>query len=248
MRIFETRSLSALVILADGACSLVLSIVLLLGFRLLRRVPAFNAPLSTSTTSGSFQPITPLSIRFNTAAACSDGVGVIAEANPEMTFLEKMEIATLLKAVTGDDLLVALLGLSTGGRWTEIATLKPTQVINCRVTFLKTKNGKKRTVPISAELEKMIKEKASGKLFKVDYEKFCKILRMVKPDIPPNQATHILRHTFASHFMMNGGNIIALQQILGHASIQQTMVYAHLSPDYLQNAVALNPLAGGTSL
>ncbi|HAX5046992.1 TPA: hypothetical protein JZG23_004987, partial [Escherichia coli] len=51
-----------------------------------------------------------------------------------------------------------------------------------------------------------------------------------------------------SHFMMNGGNIIALQQILGHASINQTMVYAHLSPDYLQNAVALNPLAGGTSL
>ncbi len=176
------------------------------------------------------------------------GLPPLAEANPEMTFLEKIEIASLLNAVTGDDLLVALLGLSTGGRWTEIATLKPTQVVNCRVTFLKTKNGKKRTVPISAELEKMIKEKASGKLFKVDYEKFCKILRMVKPDIPPNQATHILRHTFASHFMMNGGNIIALQQILGHASIQQTMVYAHLSPDYLQNAVALNPLAGGTSL
>ncbi|HHW0111911.1 TPA: tyrosine-type recombinase/integrase, partial [Escherichia coli] len=55
-------------------------------------------------------------------------------------------------------------------------------------------------------------------------------------------------HTFASHFMMNGGNIIALQQILGHASIQQTMAYAHLAPDYLQNAVALNPLKGGVTL
>ncbi|CDH20988.1 hypothetical protein XBKQ1_2880003 [Xenorhabdus bovienii str. kraussei Quebec] len=29
--------------------------------------------------------------------------------------------------------------------------------------------------------------------------------------------------------MMNGGNIIALQQILGHASITQTMAYAHLA-------------------
>lgn len=172
----------------------------------------------------------------------------MAEANPEMTFLEKEDIAKLLDSVEGDNLLVALLGIGTGRRWTEIATLKPSQIVNCRVTFLKTKNGKKRTVPISAELEKLIKEKASGKLFKVDYEKFCKILRMVKPDIPPNQATHILRHTFASHFMMNGGNIIALQQILGHASIQQMIVYAHLSPDYLQNAVSLNPLAGGTSL
>lgn len=153
-----------------------------------------------------------------------------------------------MDSVEGDDLLVALLGISTDGSWTEIATLKPSQIVNCRVTFLKTKNGKKRTVPISAELKKLIKEKASGKLFKVEYEKFCKILRMVKPDIPPNQATHILRHTFASHFMMNRGNIIALQQILGHVSIQQTMVYAHLSPDYLQNAVALNPLAGGVSV
>ncbi|EQC01924.1 hypothetical protein B738_00641 [Photorhabdus temperata subsp. temperata M1021] len=48
----------------------------------------------------------------------------------------------------------------------------------------------------------------------------------------------------ASHFMMNGGNIIALQQILGHASIIQTMVYAHLAPDYLQHAITLNPLIG----
>jgi site-specific recombinase XerD len=53
------------------------------------------------------------------------------------------------------------------------------------------------------------------------------------------------RHTFASHFMMNGGNIIALQQILGHASIQQTMAYAHLAPDYLQNAVTLILLRWG---
>lgn len=90
----------------------------------------------------------------------------------------------------------------------------------------------------------MIKEEASGKFFNVDYVSFCKILKMVKPDIPPNQATHILRHTFASHFVMNEGNIIALQRIPGHANIQQTMTYAHLSPEYLQNAVALNPLAG----
>lgn len=47
---------------------------------------------------------------------------------------------------------------------------------------------------------------------------------------------------------MNGGNIIALQRILGHATIQQTMAYAHFAPDYLQDAVALNPLKGGVSV
>lgn len=78
--------------------------------------------------------------------------------------------------------------------------------------------------------------KTINRLGDIPVSRMNKRLLMAKPDIPPNQAMHILRHTFASYFMMNGGNIIALQQILGHASIQQTMVYAHLSPDYLQNA------------
>ena len=55
--------------------------------------------------------------------------------------------------------------------------------------------------------------------------------------------THVLRHTFASHFMMNGGNILALQKILGHSSLTMAMRYAHLAPDHLQEATALNPLA-----
>jgi integrase len=44
---------------------------------------------------------------------------------------------------------------------------------------------------------------------------------------------HALRHTFASHFIMQGGNILALQKILGHSDIKMTLVYAHLAPDFL---------------
>jgi len=44
---------------------------------------------------------------------------------------------------------------------------------------------------------------------------------------------HTLRHTFASHFIMSGGSIMALQKILGHADLRITMLYAHLAPDYL---------------
>ncbi|MBK1752631.1 MAG: tyrosine-type recombinase/integrase, partial [Escherichia coli] len=50
------------------------------------------------------------------------------------------------------------------------------------------------------------------------------------------------RHTFASHFMMNGGNILVLQKILGHADITMTMRYAHFAPSHLEDAVRLNPL------
>ncbi len=42
---------------------------------------------------------------------------------------------------------------------------------------------------------------------------------------------HDLRHTFASHWVMKGGDIFKLQKILGHKSIAMTMRYAHLAPD-----------------
>lgn len=166
----------------------------------------------------------------------------------EMTFLSKKETAMLLRAVEDDYYRVTLLCLSTGARWGEASALRGEQVVHNRVTFLETKNGKKRTVPISDAVSEAIKVRETGPLFDVKYHLFCRILKQVKPDLPKGQAAHVLRHTFASYFVMNGGNIIALQRILGHATIQQTMTYAHLAPDYLQDAVMLNPLGGGLSV
>ncbi|AYF43740.1 putative integrase [Halobacteriovorax sp. BALOs_7] len=47
---------------------------------------------------------------------------------------------------------------------------------------------------------------------------------------------HDLRHTFASHFMMNGGNLYTLQKLLGHTDIKTTMIYAHLDKDFMIEA------------
>jgi integrase len=43
---------------------------------------------------------------------------------------------------------------------------------------------------------------------------------------------HDLRHTFASQWMMAGGELYALKDILGHKTIAMTQRYAHLSPAY----------------
>ncbi len=45
--------------------------------------------------------------------------------------------------------------------------------------------------------------------------------------------------------MMNGGNILTLNKILGHSEIEQPMTYAHFSPDHLSDALHLNPLSSG---
>jgi integrase len=47
---------------------------------------------------------------------------------------------------------------------------------------------------------------------------------------------HDLRHSFASSYMMQGGEIYKLSKLMGHASIVQTEKYAHLAPEHLQGA------------
>lgn len=51
----------------------------------------------------------------------------------------------------------------------------------------------------------------------------------------PAHPWHLLRHSMASHFVMAGGNILALQRILGHSDLKMTLVYAHLAPDFLES-------------
>jgi integrase len=75
-----------------------------------------------------------------------------------------------------------------------------------------------------------------GKAFDVNhlFRDFNRFLE--KAEINKHFRFHDLRHTFASHFMMNGGNIYDLQKILGHTSLEMTQRYAHLAPEHLVKA------------
>ncbi len=48
---------------------------------------------------------------------------------------------------------------------------------------------------------------------------------------------HDLRHTFASQLVMAGVDLVTVSKLLGHTSIQTTMIYAHLNKEHLVEAV-----------
>ena len=166
----------------------------------------------------------------------------------ELTFLTLEQINQLLeecrKSSNNHTYPVALICLATGARWDEAESLGRAAIFGGKAHFHRTKNRQSRSVPIPKEVEEAafkVGMPGTGRLFVSCRAAFRGAYERCGFDTP-GQLTHILRHTFASHYMMAGGDILSLQRILGHSSITMTMRYAHLSPDHLESALRLSPL------
>lgn len=178
------------------------------------------------------------------------GVPKLKIDEPELIFLDKKQIERLLdelkKSRNKNAYVIARICLATGARWGEAEKLLAKHVNNCRVQFVGTKNSKARLVPIAPALEEEIKtgRPSVGRLFEGSaFAAFEFAVERAGIDLPAGQMTHVLRHTFASWYMINDGNILKLKETLGHKTLAMTMRYAKLAPGHLIDALDKNPLA-----
>lgn len=122
-------------------------------------------------------------------------------------------------------------------RWLDVDTK------NKRLYLRETKNGNLRILPIPefalTVLASLPEGGPSDPVFAgVDpafLSVYCK--RVFKKIGAPDASFHTLRHTAASWLVMQGVDLYAVGQILGHKTPRMTQRYAHLSPDYMAGAV-----------
>ena len=181
------------------------------------------------------------------------GIRTLREVKTELQYLELDQVSELLDALStsrnSHAVIVAKICLATGARWCEAQSLHRSDlIVSGPVYYLRfrdTKNGSTRHVQITQQLHSDILSvcNSGDRLFDSCRDAFRSTVKRMGIHLPAGQLTHILRHTFASHFMMSGRDILTLSKILGHSDIKVTMRYAHLSPDHLSEVLEFNPLA-----
>lgn len=181
----------------------------------------------------------------------------INNAKP-VRFLSVKECQQLLKACTEEFYPIFFTYLNTGMRKAELINLEWTDIDFKRrklkiqwKEFWQPKSGK-REIPMTQQLFDLLLKlkqendqglkssfvfpnKDGGVIRTKLREQMIKIAK--KAGIKNLTKLHTLRHTFASHLVMNSVDLPTVMKLMGHSDIQTTMIYAHLAPDHLADAV-----------
>ena len=139
------------------------------------------------------------------------------------------EVETLLRVEEPYRYTIAL-ALASGLRWGELTRARADHVIEhagaLYLVVSQKKSRKVRRVPISRELVRA----RIGRL--VPFDDASVFARSVRRRTGLKHFhPHMLRHTFACRYLEQGGTLPALQQLLGHASIETTQIYSRLSDE-----------------
>jgi integrase len=171
-----------------------------------------------------------------------DTVKHFRENNQGLRFLEEEEIGRLLVACTPYLKSIVITALNTGMRRGEIFNLKWSDIDFKRrlITIYKTKNNERKVIPMNGLLVNTlarVREHSKSEdvfLVKEIRKDFSRALNCAKITC---FRFHDLRHTFASHLVMKGVDLMTVKELMGHKSIKMTERYSHLSHGHKSKAV-----------
>ncbi|MFC1769592.1 tyrosine-type recombinase/integrase [Nitrospirota bacterium] len=182
-------------------------------------------------------------VKYNPVADLSISVG---NSNARDRWLTMEEEQGLIKNATNPFWLRPLIitALHTGMRKGEILNLKWKDIDFTRKLLIvhKTKNGKKRSIPMSQTL---IATLQGIKVIDISGKVFSRSDRSIRAAFDKAKAKaaiedfrfHDLRHTFATRLVQNGVDIYKVKELLGHKTLTMTMRYSHHYPESLRSSI-----------
>lgn len=131
--------------------------------------------------------------------------------------------------------------LDTGMRRDETISLGWNQIdLNRRVIMVeRTKGKRRREIPMTRRVEHIVRELGESLFHELSGDQVSRKYSLIarKAQLPSFLSQHSLRHTFATRLIALGIDISVVSRLLGHASIETTMIYAKATPETLRGAI-----------
>lgn len=160
----------------------------------------------------------------------------------------KDEFAKFAKCIDCLDTLdLVTVAAYTGLRLGELRNLTPTNIRGNYIVITSLKSGRVRSVPMKSEVKSIVDRRQSGnwiftyksnhwkeRRVQVRFKKFLKL-----SGLNEKLHFHCLRHSFATWLIQSGVNILYVKELLGHSSLQTTLIYTHCFNKNLEDAISL---------
>ena len=175
------------------------------------------------------------------------GISQVKADKKAPVYLTQAEMQALIDTALDprDQLMVKML-YATGVRVSELVNIEKKDVDFDRNTIkVFGKGAKERIVLMPEALASVVEEYCKGliddgKLFSLTARSVERDIKALagRAGISKKVTPHKLRHSFATHMLQNGGNVVAIQKLLGHTSLNTTQIYTHYSVDELKDMYA----------
>ena len=215
-----------------------------------------KSPATLNRITSALSTVLTVMLQFNYITH-KPGFSNLKEPRGRTNFYSDEEIDNLITASgsLGNEIQdVILFASRTGARRGEIEQLKWSDVdfTKGEMTFLDTKNGDNRVLPLGGSLlelmKRLHKDRVNDDVFTLEGWQMLYQLRKAQKiaGVDQTKCFHTLRHSTASNLWKKGANLVQVMSVLGHRNAATSIRYSHADMDEKSKALALLCLTTGT--